>query len=180
MDTDSENSSIYSYSSESEEVKQKKIIKKSSKPLTKVKLPTVGKKANDMIIKKNKLYAKMCEYCGLYYDNRMVTKGELGDSICQHCYFFFNFDNPEPKYGWTLEEYSILCGPEHNISSCPKFQNSGTCHLCLYLLDLESIKKKEPEKKIKQEKEDANIRKINFSSKSGKKVDLCNNDIIFI
>lgn len=186
MDTDSDNSSINSTDSDLEDYippvhiqAQKKNTKKVEK---KVVLPTCGKKENDIIIKQNKLHAKMCDYCGLFFDNRMITKSDIG-LICQHCYFFFNFDNPKPKYGWSLQKYTELCHSEHNLTTCLKFQNGGTCYLCLYLLDLQIMEKNKIHEKKKVELEDLddkNIRKITFTSNFVKKINLCNNDVVYM
>jgi hypothetical protein len=184
-DTDSDTHSDTSYSDEEEIIeksepkyKSKKAIKKSTKNI--ISLTTCGGSANDPIIKKNAAHAKMCEYCGLYYDNRMIAIADAGDQICQHCYFFLNFENPEPKYSWNLEKYVNLCVSEHNMETCTKFQNSGNCFLCFAILDLKSIQKNENNNSIKEQLDDKNTRKITFNTKSGKKVELCNNEMIYL
>ncbi len=152
-----------------EEIKPvKKIAKDEDKSVGENILPTEGVKENDPKYKKNKNIAVYCEYCNSFYDKRMTAKCEFGDAMCQHCYFFLNFSDPQAKYGWTLEKYIDLCHHEHDKSKCQKFANGGGCHLCLYLCDIESITKN-PAKKINLgQKEDITSRKIIFSDESRK------------
>ncbi len=94
----------------------------------------------------------------------MVTKAEFGDYMCQHCYFYLNFSDPVAKYGWTLEKYVENCVKDHDKSKCQKLANGGGCHLCLYLMDMETTKPQN-----KQSNSEQNVaRKIIFSSENDK------------
>jgi hypothetical protein len=117
---------------------------------------------------------QQCEYCVNFYDKRMIAISEWDDKICQHCYFFLNFTDPQPKYNWTLEKYVELCAKEHDNINCQRFANDSSCHLCMYLLDIKTLggnfNKKQPEQKINK-KNDINddTRNIVFTGISNKK-----------
>lgn len=185
------NKNDYSESTSEDEIKpvKKEVKKEEFKPMKEIKiekkiakdvkdekndigeniLPTEGVKETDPKYKKYINIAVCCEYCNTFYDKRMITKCEFGDVMCQHCYFFLNFADPHAKYGWTLEKYIDLCQHEHDKSKCQKFTNGGGCHLCLYLCDMESMKKNPTQSKTNfGQKADINSRKIVFSDESHK------------
>lgn len=197
MMNNNDSDSDYNSESEDEKINYGKKEKYSNDEIEKIKiinknknaentLPTEGIKENDMKYKKNYNYqfiAIFCEYCNSYYDKRMTAKCEFGDIICQHCYFFLNFSDPQPKYGWTLEKYIELCQSEHDKNKCQKFANGGGCHLCLYLSDLEVLKKNQNQNKTNQTsiKEDIKLRKIIFSDESQKdKLQINSNQVIVL
>jgi hypothetical protein len=171
-------------SEEEIEVKpQAKSIKKNSDSnLIDNILPTEGVTVNDIKYKKNKNIANLCDYCNKFYDKRMIAKCEFGDIMCQHCYFFLNFSDPQPKYKWTLEKYIELCQSEHDKNKCEKFANGGGCHLCLYKCDIDMQKKGGIQGQINLNKrEDANHRKITFSDDSHKeKLNIACDEIIIL
>ena len=139
------------------------------------KITTEGIKYTDSMYKKNKDTLSICDYCGLVYEKNMIQPTELGDLICQHCYFFINFDDPQTKYGWTLEKYIETCHANHSREKCKKFANGGGCHLCLYLMDIDTQTKSPTiNNSVKQED---NLRKILFSSGINNKrfkISVCN------
>jgi hypothetical protein len=148
---------------------EKKIATDKKNDIEEYILPTEGIKRTDPRFKKNVSVAVCCEYCDTLYDKRMVTKCEIGDIMCQHCYFFFNFADPDAKYGWTLEKYIDLCHHEHDRSKCHPFKNGGGCHLCLYLCDMECMAKNSAQSKTNSgQKVDLISRKIVFSDESHK------------
>lgn len=103
-------------------------------------ISTEGIKQDTDEYKKHKKQLTLCDCCHLHFSKNMITDSELG-KICQHCYFFINFTNPESKYGWTLEKYINLCKDNHDVNNCEKYKNGNSCHICICLHDLKTMGK---------------------------------------
>jgi hypothetical protein len=144
-------------------------------------MTTKGVKENTQEYKNNKNIATLCDYCNNFYDKRMIAVSEFGDTMCQHCYFFLNFSMPEPKYGWTLEKYVELCSGEHDKTKCERLANGACCHLCLYLMDIETQKNKTNTNINSTKKNsDEKMRQIDFCDKASKKVSVNSNDMMIV
>jgi hypothetical protein len=103
-------------------------------------ISTEGIKYNTDEYKNHKKDLTLCDCCHSHFSKNMIADSEFG-KMCQHCYFFINFTNPEPKYGWTLEKYIELCKDNHNTETCEKYKNSNSCHICICLHDLKLVGK---------------------------------------
>jgi hypothetical protein len=74
-----------------------------------------------------------CNTCGYYYlHSTMVTITQQNNVICQHCYFYINYNDPKPINNWTLDKYIELCMADHDSVNCKVFLNTKKCYLCTH------------------------------------------------
>lgn len=86
----------------------------------------------------------MCSNCQKYYNTDFFVALENDDDICQHCFFWINYDedsrlNIDKKYsnfGITVANYVITCHQNHNFETCTRRTDTGGCLLCDYKLGI--------------------------------------------
>lgn len=98
--------------------------------------------------KKNTISTNMCEFCGLYYPQNMISKkinNDCLDNQCMHCLYWMNYDEQTrlefdklyTQHGMGIAKYILDCSSNHNPETCIR-GNIG-CFLCDYYLKIEIV-----------------------------------------